>query len=198
MPSELASRVEELLDIDSSEFQTQAKADAEVIKEQLRDGTFDNRQSVIGLEYEFYAVDDIRWQRTRHAGNELARIPRRLLELIRFEKELGLHNAELTASPKPLNADGLRAQAAGVRSHLLSALQTTRIEGMRLVSDGMWTIPPSGETARGYLTDSVSDDGVRIATNMTDDERYHAMRTGRTRRLRSSSTRHTSVSRPKR
>jgi hypothetical protein len=49
---------------------------------------------------------------------------------------------------------------------------------MRLVSDGIWTIPPSGESASQYLTDSISDQGVRIATNMTDAVRYHAMANG--------------------
>jgi len=181
MNSDLAAQVRDVLGVDVSEFRAQAQADAEVVKNELRDGTFDNHRSIIGLEYEFYAVADGRWRRESDAeetGAELVRVPRRLLELIRFEKELGLHNAEMTTSPQPLNADGLRAQAAGVRSHLSSALQTTRTEGMRLVSDGIWTIPPSGETARGYLTDSVEDEGVRIATNMTDAVRYHAMANG--------------------
>ncbi|MFB6256978.1 MAG: hypothetical protein ABEH58_09695, partial [Haloplanus sp.] len=181
MNSDLAAQVRDVLGVDVSEFRTQAQADAEVVKSELRDGTFDNHRSIIGLEYEFYAVADGRWRRESNAGEtgaELVRVPRRLLELIRFEKELGLHNAEMTTSPQPLNANGLRAQAAGVRSHLSSALKTTRTEGMRLVSDGIWTIPPSGETARGYLTDSVEDEGVRIATNMTDAVRYHAMANG--------------------
>ncbi len=181
MDSDLAAQVRDVLDVDVSEFRAQAQADAEVVKSELKDGTFDNHRSIVGLEYEFYAVADGRWRRESadgETGAELVRVPRRLLELIRFEKELGLHNAELTTSPQPLNAEGLRAQAAGVRSHLSSALQTTRIEGMRLVSDGIWTIPPSGETARGYLTDSVEDGGVRIATNMTDAVRYHAMANG--------------------
>jgi hypothetical protein len=181
MDSELAAQVRDVLDVDVSEFRAQAQADAEVVKSELRDGTFDNHRSIVGLEYEFYAVADGRWRQEldgEETGAELVRVPRRLLELIRFEKELGLHNAEMTTSPQPLNADGLRAQAAGVRSHLSSALQTTRIEGMRLVSDGIWTIPPSGETARGYLTDSVEDGGVRVATNMTDAVRYHAMANG--------------------
>jgi hypothetical protein len=181
MNSDLAAQVRDVLDVDVSEFDAQAQADAEVVKSELRDGTFDNHRSLIGLEYEFYAVADGRWRQERddeETGAELVRVPRRLLELIRFEKELGLHNAELTTSPQPLNPDGLQAQAAGVRSHLSSALQTTRIEGMRLVSDGIWTIPPSGETARSYLTNSVEDEGVRIATNMTDAVRYHAMANG--------------------
>ncbi|GAB3322338.1 hypothetical protein EI982_01545 [Haloplanus rallus] len=182
MNRDLVARVRDVLDVDVSEFRAQAQADAEVVKAELKDGTFDNHRSIVGLEYEFYAVADGRWRRNGDdddAGSELVRVPRRLLELIRFEKELGLHNAEMTTSPQPLNAEGLRAQAAGVRSHLSSALQTTRIEGMRLVSDGIWTIPPSGETARRYLTDSISDEGVRVATNMTDAVRYHAMANGR-------------------
>jgi len=181
MNDDLAAQVREVLDVDVSEFRAQARADAEVVKNELKDGTFDNHRSIVGLEYEFYAVADGRWRQEGadpETGSELVRVPRRLLELIRFEKELGLHNAELTTSPQPLNAEGLRAQATGVRSHLLSALETTRIEGMRLVSDGMWTIPPSGETARSYLTNSISDSGVRIATNMTDAVRYHAMANG--------------------
>jgi hypothetical protein len=181
MNGDLAPRVRDVLDVDVSEFRAQAQADAEVVKAELKDGTFDNHRALVGLEYEFYAVADGRWRQDGDdddAGSELVRVPRRLLELIRFEKELGLHNAEMTTSPQPLNAEGLKAQAAGVRSHLSSALQTTRIEGMRLVSDGIWTIPPSGETARQYLTDSISDGGVRIATNMTDAVRYHAMANG--------------------
>jgi hypothetical protein len=178
MDCDLAARVREVLDVDVAEFRAQAQADAEVVKSELRDGTFDNHRSIVGLEYEFYAVADGRWRRDGEGGSELVRVPRRLLELIRFEKELGLHNAEMTTSPQPLNADGIRALAAGVRSHLSSALQTTRIEGMRLVSDGIWTLPPSGETAREYLTDSVSSRGVRIATNMSDAVRYHAMANG--------------------
>lgn len=181
MNGDLAAQVRDVLEVDVSEFRAQAQADAEVVKAELKDGTFDNHRSIVGLEYEFYAVADGRWRRDAAddgAGSELVRVPRRLLELIRFEKELGLHNAEMTTSPQPLNAEGLKAQAAGVRSHLSSALQTTRIEGMRLVSDGLWTVPPSGETARRYLTDSISDRGIRIATNMTDAVRYHAMANG--------------------
>ena len=50
-----------------------------------------------------------------------------------------------------------------------------KTEGIRLVSDGMWTVPPNGETAREYLCDSIEQDGIRIAANMTDAVRYHTM-----------------------
>ncbi|WP_435064981.1 hypothetical protein [Halobaculum sp. EA56] len=180
---DLAARVRDVLAVDAEEFRHRAAADAETVKAELGEGTFDNHQSIVGLEYEFYAVSEGRWREGDPgagppADNEayhLSRVPRRLLELIGFEKELGLHNAEMTTSPQPLNEDGLRAQASEVRARLQAALDTTSAEGMRLVSDGLWTIPPVGETAREYLADSIEDDGVRVATNMSDAVRYHAM-----------------------
>ncbi|MDS0298875.1 hypothetical protein NDI76_08970 [Halogeometricum sp. S1BR25-6] len=178
MSDELADRVRDVLAVDPEEYQAQAEADAEVVKSELAAGTFDNHQSIVGLEYEFYAVADGRWASEETESNGLMRVPRRLLELIGFEKELGLHNAEMTTSPQPLNPHGLRAQESEVLARLTAALQCTSSEGMRLVSDGLWTIPPRGETARGYLTDSISDGGIRIATNMTDAVRYHAMANG--------------------
>ncbi|WIV66585.1 hypothetical protein [Natrialbaceae archaeon AArc-T1-2] len=167
----LASRVAEVLAVDAASFQERVEDDAETIKAYVRDGVFDNPQAIVGLEYEFYATDA--------DDRSLRRVPRRLLELIGFEKELGLHNAEMTTSPQPLNAHGLRAQESEVKSRLQTALEVTHTEGMWLVSDGLWTIPPAGERAREYLTDSVEQtaDGrtIRIATNMSAAARYHAM-----------------------
>ncbi|ELZ81379.1 hypothetical protein KU306_12885 [Haloferax larsenii] len=180
MSDDLAERVQDVLAVDADEFEAQAKADAEVVKRELREGTFDNHQSIIGLEYEFYAVSDGRWSVNGEGTNALMRVPRRLLELMGFEKELGLHNAEMTTSPQPLNPHGLRAQSSEVRARLSAALDCAGSEGMRLVSDGMWTIPPVGETATEYLTDSISDKRVRLATNMSGSVRYHAMANGPT------------------
>ncbi|NHN58408.1 MULTISPECIES: hypothetical protein [Halorussus] len=165
--SDLAAQVDDVLSVDPDEFQSKVEADAEVIIEEVDDGTFDNPQAIIGFEYEFYAVDA--------ETAALRRVPRRLLELIGFEKELGLHNAEMSTSPQPLNPHGLAAQEAEVKARLSAAEDRTGAEGMRLVSDAMWTIPPEGESAREYLTDSVEDRGVRIASNMSDSVRYHAM-----------------------
>ncbi|WP_096391249.1 type 2 periplasmic-binding domain-containing protein [Halopenitus persicus] len=173
---ELSARVREALDVDIEAFHSRAEADAEVVKERLRDGAFDNHQSIVGFEYEFYAVGDGRWNGESHDGEfSLMRVPRRLLELMGFEKELGLHNAEMSTSPQPFSNHGLEAQLSEVRARLQAALDCTAAEGMRLVSDGLWTIPPTGETATEYLTDSVEIDGVHIATNMSDAVRYHAM-----------------------
>jgi hypothetical protein len=179
MDEELAAQVRDALAVDVEQFHARVAADAEAIVTELRDGTFDNSRSAIGLEYEFYAVETGRWagESTGGAG-ALARIPRRVLDLTGFEKELGLHNAELTTTPQPLNGHGLRAQAMEVLARLEAALDYTADEGMRLVSDALWTIPPAGETARGYLTDCSEVDGVVLATNMSDSIRYHAMANG--------------------
>ncbi|MWV64427.1 hypothetical protein GRS48_06260 [Halorubrum sp. JWXQ-INN 858] len=174
--SPISDGVREALDVDLDAFATRAADEAEVVKRGIRDGAFDNQQSIVGFEYEFYAVADGRWSEESRAGDyALMRVPRRLLELMGFEKELGLHNAEMSTSPQPLSDHGLRAQLAEVRARLEAAEETAGVEGMRLVSDGVWTIPPAGETARDYLTDSVDVDGVTVAANMSDSVRYHAM-----------------------
>ncbi|MFC6906120.1 hypothetical protein [Halalkalicoccus tibetensis] len=165
--SQLAAAVTEALGIDATTFQRRAAEDADVIIEALSEGVFDNPQAIVGFEYEFYAVDG--------ETSALRRVPRRMLEYIGFEKELGLHNAEMSTSPQPLNAHGLRAQEAEIKARLTTALECVRPEGITLVSDGMWTIPPEGEGSREYLTDHITDGGIRIATNMSDSVRYHAM-----------------------
>lgn len=163
----LAAQVSDALAVDTDTFQARVEADAEMIKTEIADGTFDNPQAILGLEYEFYAVDT--------DTSQLARVPRRLLNLTGFEKELGLHNAELSTHPQPLNPAGLTAQEAEVRAQLTAAQTRTQAEGLRLVSDGLWTLPPAGESARTYLTDSVLTNGIRIASNMSGAVRYHAM-----------------------
>ncbi len=165
--SELAARVTEALAADEEKFASRVAEEREALCEELAAGTFDNPQAIVGLEYEFYAVDA--------ETDALMRVPRRLLEYIGFEKELGLHNAELSTAPQPLSRYGLRAQEAEVQAKLDAARREVACEEMALVSDGIWTVPPIGETASEYLTDSIEADGVRIATNMTNSVRYHAM-----------------------
>jgi len=48
-------------------------------------------------------------------------------------------------------------------------------EGMRLVSDGLWTIPPVSETAAEYLTDDEVHDGLLLSPNLTPRVRYHLL-----------------------
>lgn len=176
--SELGTAVQAARDVDREAFDAAVRDDAERLKEAVSDGTFNNHQGIIGLEYEFYGVaepDSADGRSTAEAGGSLVRVPRRLLELIGFEKELGLHNAEMCTSPQPFNAAGIRAQEAEVRSRLRAALDVTTTEGIRLVSDAMWTIPPAGEQGTDYLTESITDDGLALATNLSDAVRYHLM-----------------------
>ncbi len=170
-PSNLAAEVESALAVSPEAFRERVQEDADRLIEEIRDGTFDNPQAITGLEYEFYAVDATGEDPTWH----LARVPRRLLEYIGFEKELGLHNAELSTSPLPLNADGLAAQEAAVAAQLRAAIACVESEGLGLVSDGIWTIPPAGETAYSYLTDVAEVDALQLAENMSASPRYHAM-----------------------
>ncbi|MBX0295867.1 hypothetical protein [Haloarcula nitratireducens] len=165
--SELAAAVAQALDVDAEAFHAQAREEAESLKEEVRSGTFDNTEAIVGMELELYAVDD--------QTDALRRVPRQLLELVGFEKELGLHNAEMQTSPVPLNSHGLAAQRHELKSSLMPAQERLGTEGIRLVSDGMWTVPPTGETAREYLCDAVEEDGIRIGTNMSDSVRYHTM-----------------------
>ena len=127
--SDLVSRTADVLAVDPVAYQEAVRSEADDLKGALADGVFDNPQAIVGLEYEFYAVDA--------DGASLVRVPRRLLELIGFEKELGLHNAEMTTSPQPLSAHGLQAQESEVKARLETALSVTNTENMRLVSDGM-------------------------------------------------------------
>jgi hypothetical protein len=165
--SELAAEVREALAVDAAEFRSQALAEAEDLKDEVRNGTFDNTQALVGIELELYGVD----ART----DSLRRMSRPLLELIGFEKELGLHNAEMQTSPDPLTRYGLIAQEKELQAHVAPAQEKVDADDLQLVTDGVWTVPPNGESAAEYLTDFVEEDGIRIATNMTDSVRYHAM-----------------------
>jgi len=179
--AELRGAVEDALALDPATFQNRAREEAETVVAAVDDGVFDNPQGLVGLEWEFYAVanraDAQRWVGDEQAGapGSLARMPRRLLEYVGFEKELGLHNAELSTSPQPLNGHGLRAQKHEVAARLKTVEEPLAANGLELVSDGVWTVPPTGESAREYLGDHVTVDGHRFATNMSDSPRYHAM-----------------------
>ncbi|WP_254272725.1 hypothetical protein [Haloarcula marina] len=165
--SELADAVADALAADGDAFRRRATEEARRLKAEIQSGTFDNTEALVGMELELYAVDD--------QTDALRRVPRQLLELIGFEAELGLHNAEMQTSPQPLNSHGLVAQRNELKASLLPAQQRLEREGIRLVADGMWTVPPNGETARDYLCDAVEQDGVWIAANMSDAVRYHTM-----------------------
>ncbi|MFB6138692.1 MAG: hypothetical protein ABEJ42_10230 [Halobacteriaceae archaeon] len=173
---ELAAAVADALETDAEEFTRRARAEVEAILAEIESGTFDNPQGCVGLEYEFYAVEEPGAGVDRSGEPAaLARVPRRLLEYVGFEKELGLHNAEMSTQPEPFTEQGVRAQGASVRARLSAAGEPMRASGLRLVSDGVWTRAPTGSTATEYLDASAVHDGIRLASNMSSAPRYHAM-----------------------
>ena len=164
---ELARQVRETLSTDPETFETAVKEEVEVVTEAIRAGTFDNPQAIVGMEHELFGVDD--------ATDGLVRIPRDLLRYVGFTRELGLHQAETHTRPQSLNRHGLAAQEAELQARITAAREPMEREGYGVVSAGLAVPSPTGETAVEYLSDTATVDGIRIAANMSDAVRYHAM-----------------------
>jgi gamma-glutamyl:cysteine ligase YbdK (ATP-grasp superfamily) len=152
------------LDVDA--FDERVREEASVIEESIADGTFDNDQVTVGLEYEFYAVDE--------GSAHVRRIPRALLHTLGFDKELGLHNAELNTNVQPCNRAGIEAIAKEVEAKLSALHARAADHGIRFVSDGMWTIGPEYDTANTYLTEATHEEGLTLGINVSNAVRYHA------------------------
>jgi hypothetical protein len=146
-------------------FDEQVREEAAIVKEHLEDGTFDNEQVTIGLEHEFYAVDS--------DTGQIRRLPRGLLGYLGFEKELGLHNAELASGVYPCNHPGLTALSKEVEAKLSALHDRAVSEDIRLVSDGLWTIGPEYNSTDGYLMEATHEEGLTLAINVSNAVRYH-------------------------
>lgn len=151
--------------IDLESFERRVHEEASDLKQHIVSGTFDNQQATIGLEYEFYAVES--------DSGQIRRVPRSLLECLGFERELGLHNAELTSAVYPCNGAGLAALQRETEAKLRSLQRLSSEEGLRFVSDGMWTIGPARNTTEGYLTEATHEEGLSLAINVSNAVRYH-------------------------
>lgn len=170
---DIGEQVAAAMDVDIGAFEARVAREAETLKAELEVGTFDNAQANVGLEYEFYGAHD--------PTSVLRRVPEPLLTLINFERELGRHNAELTANPQPLGPHGFAAVRHEVQAAVQSAHQAAAAsEDMRLVSDGLLTIPPVGETAAEYLSACEYRHGVRLCPNVPDVVRYHLLSNSQT------------------
>lgn len=145
------------------EFRQRVHKQAAFLREELATGSLDNPDFALGLELEAYVVD---------SDGRLARVPDGVFDVC--EKELGLHNIEVNTEATPFDAAGIRAQADGVREGVKAARDACREEGIHLVLDGMWTIPPP-EGSKAYLAAGDQRDGIRIARNMRPVERYVAL-----------------------
>lgn len=151
--------------IDYEAFEQRVREEGEFVVEHLEAGTFDNPQSTIGLEHEFYAVD-------ADTGS-IRRIHRSLLDFLGFEKELGLHNAEVTTGVHPATAAGFDAIAAELEGKLSATETWAADHGVRLVSDGMWTIGPDDHSTSSYLFEANHEEGLVLAINVSNAVRYH-------------------------
>ena len=146
------------------EFDRRVDEQAAQITDALRAGRFDNPAFGLGLELEAYAVDEDR---------RLARIPDAVFEGD-CERELGRHNVEFNTDPTSFDEAGIAAQAEQLRERVRSARRAAEREGLDLVLDAMWTIPPPDGSDR-YLADVRETQGVSVAENMTPSPRYWAI-----------------------
>ena len=158
-------RLKDATAIDPADFNARVGEEAGFVHEHVGAGTFDNDQATTGLEYEFYAVD--------LETDGIRRIPRSLLGSVGFEAELGLHNAELNTAVHPLSGAGIDALGAEVTAKVEAAQRLAANEGIRLVSDGVWTIGPAEGTTVAYLTEATCEEGLTLGINVSNAARYH-------------------------
>lgn len=158
-------RLMESRGIDFEEFERQVREEGDLVVEHLKEGTFDNPQTTIGLECEFYAVDE--------DDGSIRRVHRSLMEFLGFEKELGLHNTELTTGVQPCNEAGLDAMRKEVEAKLVATEEWATTRGIQLVSDGMWVIGPTDHSTLTYLSEATHEEGLTLAINVSNAVRYH-------------------------
>lgn len=162
---ETVTGIRESQSVDVDSFEQTVDDEVTTIKQHLAEGTFDNQQTTIGLEYELYAVDA--------EDAQLRRVPRSVLACLSVEREIGLHNAELVSDVQPCNGAGLRALRHGTQAKLQTLQRLTADEGIQIVSDGMWTIGPKQNTTERYLTQATHEEGLTLAINISNAVRYH-------------------------
>lgn len=163
-------RLHESRAINVDEFDEWVREEATVIKEHLGTGTFDNEGRAVGLEHEFYAVDE--------RSHSVRRAPESLLACLGFERELGLHMVELNTNPQPCNAWGIEALLAESRSKLQALQERAGTEQIRIVSDGTWTIGPEHNSTENYLTEATREAGLTLGINVSNGFRYHGFASG--------------------
>lgn len=148
------------------EFDRRVDEQAAALREEIDAGRFENPDFGLGLELETYAVD---------GAYRLATLPDAVFDAVEGStRELGLHNAEIHTSPDPFDGDGIESQAAALRRRYRELSRAAQREGLEVVLDAMWTVPPADGTG-AYLTATRERDGLTIARNMTPDPRYWAI-----------------------
>ena len=165
--SELVSLVtSSLSEAAAEQYLDRVTDQAEQLKTAIADGEFDNPDFAVGLEMEVYGVDNA-------SPPQLTAVDDAVFEA-GATKELGVHNAEINTDPDVLDADGLARQADRIAAAFDRANTAAARADERLVTDAMWTLPPS-EGGLSYLTETTDEDGITLATNMRTDSRYCAI-----------------------
>ncbi|TQQ79624.1 hypothetical protein [Halonotius roseus] len=148
-------------------FDRRVAEQAAALRTAIRDGDFDGAGFAVGLEVECYAVD---------GAGRLTTLPDTLFGAPGRTREIGRHNVELNSTPHPFDPEGVAAQA----TELQTAVDDLRAEAAavdadcRIITDGMWTIPPN-EGSQAYLGAITEAEGIIVADNMQPKPRYHAI-----------------------
>ncbi|MFB6114308.1 MAG: hypothetical protein ABEJ58_09440 [Halodesulfurarchaeum sp.] len=148
-----------------STFTRRARRQADLLRRELGSGAFENEVCSIGLELEAYAVDE---------EGRVARVPDSVFETAPCAKELGLHNVEFNTEPAVFDESGIDQQREQVQTAVETTAETLGEGDLDLVLDAMWVIPP-GEGTVSYLSESSSNGGITVASNMRPSARYAAI-----------------------
>ena len=160
--------VQRAVDADSREtFDRRVDEQAAALRTAIGEGEFDGEGFAVGLEVEYYAVDD---------EGRLGMLPDALFGSAGRTREIGRHNVESNSTPEAFDPEGIAAQTAELRRAVadLRADAADNDDARRIITDGMWTIPPA-EGSRGYLGAVSEVDGSVFADNMQPKPRYHAI-----------------------
>ena len=159
--------VRRALEGDSREtFDRRVREQAAALRTAIDKGEFDGEGFAVGLEVEYYGVDD---------EGRLATLPDALFGSPGRTREIGRHNVESNSTPKRFDPEGIAAQTAELRRAVADLrADAADDDARRIITDGMWTIPPA-EGSQGYLGAVSEADGIALADNMQPKPRYHAI-----------------------
>ncbi|TQQ80914.1 hypothetical protein EGH24_07085 [Halonotius terrestris] len=149
------------------EFDRRVTEQATALRAAISEGAYDSSGFAVGLECECYGVD---------GEDRLRRLPDALFEGTGRTREIGRHNVELNSTPQPFDADGTTAHATELRTALADLREDAAAcdADCRIVTDGMWTIPPA-EGSHAYLGEIERDEEIVVAENMHRKPRYCAI-----------------------
>jgi hypothetical protein len=156
-----------LADETDATFVDRIETQADLLRDAITDGEFDNDEFSIGFEIELYATAP------DGTTDRLVRLPDSVFDG-EANKELGLHNAEVNTEATTFDEDGIAAQARAVETQTEQAVLEVRAHDCELALDSMWTIPPK-EGSEQYLSAHETYQDIVVAENMRHAPRYVAL-----------------------